>query len=161
MRMSRLLRREDGNATFITVFLLMPVIIGFFGLAVDTARARYAQQEAQDNVQTAAVAAATQLSGISGLIDFDSAKSIAIQQYTNNRVNYGKNLRCATMTDLTGTDTLEGGACPWILVSFSVSADMKSVYMAVREYTPNAWISVAGFKEYTINVDAGAVISQN
>jgi uncharacterized membrane protein len=159
--MSRLLRREDGNATFITVFLLMPVIIGFFGLAVDTARARYAQQETQDNVQTAAVAAATQLSGISGLIDFDNAKSIAIQQYTNNRVNYGKNLRCATTTDLTGTDTLEGGACPWILVSFSVSADMKSVYMAVREYTPNAWISVAGFKEYTISVDAGAVISQN
>ena len=159
--MSRLLRREDGNATFITVLLLMPVIIGFFGLAVDTSRARYAQQEAQNNTQSAAVAAATQLSGISGLIDPVAAKDVAIQQYTNNRVNYGKNLRCATLADLEPGESLQGGACPWILVSFTVSADMKSVAMSTREFTPNAWISVAGFKEYTIRVDAGAVVSQN
>lgn len=153
--------QEYGNAAFITVFLMLPVLAAFFGLAVDGAKGRYAQQQAQNNVQSAAVAGASQLDTNAAKINFAGAKATAIDSYTKNRANYGKNMRCAKAGDVKAGESLQGGSCPWILTGFTVAPDGKSLSMSVREYTPNAWLGQVGLDDFIISVGSTARLSSN
>lgn len=159
--LARFKSREEGNASLVTILLLMPVIILLLGLGIDSAKGNYARQSVDGNLQTALVAGASQLDTNTGRINFNAAKNLAITQYTDNRANYGKTLRCATASDLEPGETLQGGSCKWILTEFTISSDRQSIHMKVREFTPNLWLHHVGLDEYTLRLSGSASISYN
>lgn len=155
---------ERGSSSLIITLILFPVIIATFGLAVDTAKATYVKQMAYDNLQSAAVAGASQINNNgNGRIVTSDARNVAIEQYTLNRANYVKSIRCAKSSDLKSGESLRGPSnCRWILAGFERDpGNYKQIRMTVREFVKNDWIGIVGVKEFPISITTEASVVSN
>ena len=151
------IKDEFGASSFIIVIMLLPLLVGTIGLGIDMSHGVYARQNVQNNTQSAVVSAASQRLLNSSKIDYTAAFNVAMQMYTANRENFKKTLICATPGDLRGGEQLMGGTCKWILVKFVVTnpaVGNATVFMQVREKTPNAFLSVFKVSSYQINASA-------
>ena len=92
MRKFLKLDRENGNS-FIMYILLLPVLMGFFGYAVDAGLSYYTRTGMQNALDSAAIAGATQVNyNGSGSFDIDRERAeaqaiasmkVSLQQYPN------------------------------------------------------------------------------
>jgi Putative Flp pilus-assembly TadE/G-like len=154
-------RNEKGQATFIIILLMFPLMLGFFGLAVDTARGTYLRQSVQNNLDSALASSASQVL-LNGRIDAQASRKIAVELYSDNRRSNEGSFRCAKTSDLKVGEVLAGKySCKWILSSFSLSPDGKTVRMTVRENTPNAFLQIVGIKEFNLKASASAKLTAN
>lgn len=132
---------------------LMLVMIAFVGIAIDTSATVHARQAVFNELNTATVAAATQVNP-NGTINTTAARNIAVDTYMKNRRNIPI-LRCSKSGDVPSGGSLQGDPnCRFAMTKYQVRTaaqnksatgnviDTASVTMSVRECSPNFFLSV-------------------
>lgn len=157
---------EKGNGVFFLYLGLFLVICGFFGLAVDFALASHARNQAQSTLDSAVVAATTQLQTNKNTIDAPRAKVEAERFYATNRQNIAA-IQCFTGSDLASAprgSSLQpspGKSCNWIKVSGGrVTSNPNQYQMSVQECTPTMFLTPF-IKEFCYTLSSTARTAQS
>lgn len=150
---------ETGaGGTFIFFLISLPFIWMIFSFSVDHQFAAATRDAIEHNAQSAITSAATQLNATNGMINTTEARRIAIEQYTDVRETNIRHVRCARKSDLSGSETLQGGTCKWILKGFKRSANGRTLYMSIKEIKPATMSKSFNKKGYTLNIDVSSTL---
>lgn len=161
-------RNEDGNL-FLWYLAAFGVMIGIFGLAVDTSFNVYSRNSLQNALDSAVVAAASQVqthtNGDIG-IDYDRAYDTMTSVYDQNRDNV-PGMVCSRTTTAKGINKLRSGEnfagksrC-WILTDLTVDASKGTISAKVREYKPNYFLKMIGITYQEFQLRSTAHLTHN
>lgn len=125
--------RENGN-TFIMYILLLPLLMGFFGYAVDSGMSYYTRTGMQNALDSAAVAGATKVNYNSSgtyVIDVERAKAQAIKAMKVSLKQY-PNLKCKEYDcyDIKAT-IINGGAGRGNVLRLTVQEKSKTMFLHI------------------------------
>lgn len=147
------LREKESANTLFMVVMLMPVICGVFGVALDAGVGYYTRTGMQNALDNAVVAGAGQVStvGVAGgsrnVINPQRAFDATYQSYSSSRENY-PNIQCGAgncfhMETTLGNDTSGGRSGQYLRVT-------------VKESSPTLFLRVFGItkQEYTLKSEA-------
>lgn len=155
----RFLKDEQGQAS-ILLAVCMVVVVGIAGLAVDVGHLRYAKRQLQTLADSAALAAATELTYCSGTDDCDAMQTAAQQAVTENGVTVG-----AFLTQCSGSVsglTLEVNNGPCALgASDPNNGDSSYVEAVVTQAQPMYFARILGLNSMTITARAEAKLGNS
>jgi Flp pilus assembly protein TadG len=149
--MRRFLKRdkENGNA-FIMYLLLLPLLMGFFGYAVDSGISYYTRTGMQNALDSAAIAGATQVNyNGSGtyVIDVNRAKAqamaamkVSLQQYPNIEC---KEYNCYNLN---------------AVIVHNVAGRGDVLQLTITEHSKTMFLHIIGQKEQAYNLKSEARI---
>lgn len=149
---------EQGNS-FVLYVMLMLLMLGIFGLAVDTAINVYTRNAIQSALDTATRTAAQQTNISNGrvVIDQTRARQVAEDIYRKNRPGTG--------TSGGAMLVCQPGAQCFRVTGFSVGVDpitgQRYVEMRVSEKRNNLFMSYIGVKQQTFQVVSRARFAVN
>lgn len=157
---------EHGNGMLVLFLMMFVLLMAFFGLAVDTSRAVHARTQAQSTLDSAVVAAATQLNTNKNVINTSQARSLAEEFYGSNRKNIG-GIGCASAADVTAAKkdknpsaVRKGPAgCKFVRTSSSKPSN-NQFRMSVRECVPTTFLSIIT-EEFCFNIHSTSRTAQN
>lgn len=146
------LRKKESANTLFMVVMLMPVICGVFGVALDAGVGYYTRTGMQNALDNAAVAGAGQVKtvaapgGSRNVIDLERANAAAYASYSASRENY-PNIQCG------------GGNC--FNLTTTVNSSVTSgrgdyLRLSVKESSPTVFLHIFGIdkQEYTLQSEA-------
>lgn len=150
--------RDERSNSFAMFVVLLPVIIGAFGLGVDTARNVYIRISLQNSLDMATVsgAAVTFVNG-DGDVEIDQSEALATirQVYALNR-SQGPGLACiGPRTPVSGTDLVQ---C-WKSWNPAVVNRANLTY-SVHEQSTNAFLQIVGVRTQDYHLESDARLKQ-
>lgn len=147
------LREKESANTLFMVVMLMPIICGVFGVALDAGVGYYTRTGMQNALDNAVVAGAGQVKtiGVSGgsrnVIDSERARATLLESYSTSRENY-PNIKCGagecfSMETSIGNSTAGG-------------RDGQYLRVIVKESSPTIFLHIFGIdkQEYTLKSEA-------
>lgn len=158
-------RQEEDSNTLVLAILLMPLIIGAFGIGVDVTRNIYIRTELQNALDMATVAgAAAGVPKAASTVDLRTSENRqrvirAVEQV------YAANRRQAPGVDCVGPRTPIAGTSPpevkcWREHAISIGQD--NVYYRIEERSKNAFLGVLGeqLRYQTYQLESLGYVSQ-
>lgn len=149
--LKKLRAKESANTLFMVV-MLMPVICGVFGVALDAALGYYTRTGMQNALDSAAVAGAGQVKtvaapgGSRNVIDLERANQAAYTSYSASRENY-PNIKCG------------GGNCFNLTTTVNTTGSGGRgdyLRLSVKESSPTIFLHIFGIEkqEYVLESEA-------
>lgn len=159
-------KREDGASLLIFFLLMFSIVFIIFGLGFDISVLRSAQAEAQATLDSATVAATTQLQTNKNKVDADGAAEVAEEFYSKNRKAIFQ-VKCMSAKEVTAAR--KAGAAKATLVA---DEDDTCMWVKTREVVKNNSYRMSAYEcvetvflkpimpEYCFFVDSTARTSQ-
>lgn len=125
--------KEAGNS-FVALLVILPLLCGVFGLALDAGVGYYTRIGLQNSLDNAAIAGASQMNtvGIAGgsknVINASKAATTAKTVYGQSRLNY-KNIQCGSNTCYTFTSTIKTDPKRGQYLQLSVKESSKTLFL--------------------------------
>jgi len=170
--------RGHGN-TLILYIMWMPLLIGVFGVAVDSAVAVYTQSTLQSGLDTATQSALSRAVNpgtnvnktLKPNLTLKAARDYTIEFYDANRAN-GKNpfVKCQnSLTKLQGPGAVytdyklvtPASGCAWTEGTFRMKTDGTNVEVTANivETSQTLFLKLIGIDQFTYNVTSSARVS--
>lgn len=149
-------RRDEASNSFAMFVVLLPVIIGSFGIGVDMSRNVYLRTTIQNHLDLAVVSGAGTHVTNGTKIDPKAALVQTERVYAVNRAA-GPGLTC------TGSGKIvTGTTVPRCWTTPSAAAiTATTVRYSVREQSRNAFLQIVGVRTQTYNITSFARVNQN
>lgn len=153
---------EEGNLLIWYVACFF-VLMGIFGVAVDTSFNTYARNTLQNSLDSSVVAAASKTnSTANGSIVINEEQAIKTIEalYDQNRKSVPDAV-CASNTDYkitpkkTGEKYKGNGNC-WVMTDFKINSSKGTISASVREYKPNYFLRMLGLPTQEFRLTATA-----
>lgn len=141
---------EEGNLLIWYVGCFF-VLMGIFGVAVDTSFNTYSRNTLQNSLDSAVVAAASKTNSTANgsiVINKEQAVKTIEALYDQNRKSVPDAV-CASNTvynitpKKTGEKYMGNGNC-WVMTNFKINASAGTISASVREYKPNYFLRMLG-----------------
>lgn len=164
-------KNERGEATFILWFMMMPILIAFTGLAIDTSIAAYTRTSIQsaldDATQSAISSSRNPPTGTTPQLSAAQAKTVIYRVYDLNRKQSGKIpfLLCqgSQVSYASGqTHVVPTSGCGFSQKKFtySTSGGKNTVSITVTEYSSNIFLHMIGVPHQAYTVTSTARLTK-
>lgn len=151
-------RRDEASNSFAMFVVMLPMILGAFGIGVDMSRNLYIRTSIQNHLDMATVAGAgTTVQTSAGLrVDTKNALPQVERVYAVNRAS-GPGLSCiGNRSIIEGTD---GQRRCWTQPVKAAATSTKVTY-TVAERSRNSFLVVLGIKDQNYRVSSAAKVNQ-
>lgn len=158
---TRMLRRNEQGNSFVMYVMMMLLMLGIFGLAVDTALNVYTRNAIQGAMDVATRTAVQQINVVNGrvTVNADAARTVAEQTYAKNRpasgTSGGAMLVCQNSSS---------GRC-FQVTEFQVGTDPRTgqqyVEFSVRERRNNLFLNLINVDQQVFEVTSRARFTAN
>lgn len=154
--------KEDGNLLIWYVACFF-VLMGVFGVAVDTSFNTYARNTLQNSLDSAVVAAASKTTPTTDgriIINKQQALNTIESLYDQNRKSVPDAI-CNSSTKYkvthprSGESYMGNGNC-WVMTSFRVNESAGTISVSVREYKPNYFLKMLGLQQQEFRLNSTA-----
>lgn len=150
--------RDESSNSFALFVVMLPMLMGAFGLGLDISRNVYIRTDLQNSLDLAVVGgAASTVDKNNGGIKIDAEKAIASTEkiYAANRP--AKNLTCFGGGSIPDSDATR---C-WEVVEHSFTNSNTEFSYTVHEQSRNAFLPVIGIEYQQYTVSAHAAVRQD